>query len=266
MKKMLPAAIVLTLTACTKKQDRTENPRPATPVWNLTEIAGSGTSAFFHYATAGEPFAYVTRSTEGTDSIAVAWAGGKPVFTYLFFNQQQRIDRSFVYSGDLLTRIQYHNFDHSGQWTVTDYDSLVYQGNRLTELHVVNGGARNQLFKLYWDGANVTRSESYDLQGDVSILTETTTYAYNDRPGLANAFGPWFYFIFSGRQISALSQHEMVKEERRSANGALRWRNTYGPLYLEGGRLERMTRLREDFTIPATENSANNYVYLSSNP
>ncbi len=264
MKKMLPAAIIMTLAACSKK-DAQENPPPAAPVWNLTEIAGSGQSTFFHYSTtAGEPFAWVSRSAEGPDSTAVSWNGGKPQFTWLFFNSQKRIDRSFHFSGNQLARIQYHNFNHSGQWTVTDYDSLVYENNHLSELHVINGGARNQMYKLFWDGNNLTRSESYDVQGEIKILTETTAYVYNDQPGISRSFKPWFYFIYTQHQFSALSDNELTREERISASGTLRWRNTYHPAYFNNGRLEKLTRFREDFTIPATENTIMNYIYQSN--
>ncbi|WP_341837643.1 hypothetical protein WJU16_07175 [Chitinophaga pollutisoli] len=260
MKKMLPATLLIALTACSKKEVN-NTPGPATPAWKLTEIAGSGYTTVFYYNAAGAPSAWATLSSGAADSTAISWSNGKPRFTYLFFNQQQRIDKSYLYSGDKLTRIQYHNFDHAGQWTITDYDSLVYDGPRLAGLHVVNAGARNQLFKLKWEGENVTRCDSYDLHGETAILTETTVYTYNRQPALANAFHPWFYFIYTKHQFPALSANELIREERFSATGHLRWRNTYGPSYQREGRLERMTRLHEDFSLPATENSAKNYVY-----
>lgn len=250
----------MALTACSKK-DAPDTPRPEEPVWKLTEITGQGQSTVFHYNPAGEPYAYVTLSSEGRDSTGVGWFDGQPRFTYLFFSQQKRIDKSYLYSGNQLIRIQYHNFDHNGQWTVTDYDSLVYNGTRLTELHVVNAGARNQVYKLQWDGGNITRCDNYDLNGGALVLTETTTFAYNDQPSLTRAFQPWFYFIYMRHHFPALSDNELIREERSSATGTLRWRNTFGPSYLTNGRLERMTRLREDFTIPTAENSAKSYVY-----
>lgn len=260
MKKMLPAALVLALTACSKK-DAPQTPRSAESVWKLTEIAGTGQSTVFHYNTTGEPSAYVSTTTSGKDSVEVSWNNGLPHRTYFFFFLQKRVDRSFVYTANLLSRIQYHNFDHQGQWTVTDYDSLVYNGNRLSELHVINGGARNQFYALTWEGENITRCDSYDINGDLKILTETTTYSYNDQPSLARSFQPWFFFIYAKQYFPALSHNELIREERKSATGVLRWRNTYGPSYLTGGRLERMTRLSEDFTSPATENSAKDYMY-----
>ncbi|WP_298710552.1 hypothetical protein [Chitinophaga sp.] len=265
MKIMLPATLLVALAACSKKDVNTA-PGPVIPVWKLTEIAGSGFTTVFYYNPAGEPSAWATHAPAITDSTTVSWVNGKPRFTYLFFNQQQRIDKSYLFSGDHLTRIQYHNFDHAGQWTVTDYDSLVYEGNRLAELHVVNAGARNQLFRLHWDNGNITRCDSYDLHGETEILTETTAYAYNSEPALANAFQPWFYFIYTKHQFPVLSANELIREERFSATGNLRWRNTYGPSYQREGRLERMTRLHEDFSLPATENSAKNYVYRQKHP
>ncbi|WP_126247282.1 hypothetical protein [Chitinophaga rhizosphaerae] len=259
MKKMLPAALMM-LAACSKK-DTQITPRPTEPVWKLTEIAGAGESTFFYYNSNGEPSAWVTRTASGTDSSTVAWAGGKLVFTYLFFGQQQRIDRSFLYTGNRLTRIRYHNFDHSGQWSVTDYDSLVYSGNQLAELHVVNAGARNQMFKLYWKGGNVVRSESFDVIAETEVRTGAIKYQYTDQPALARVFPPWCYFIWTGRDFAALSENERSVEEGASALGTLRWRNSYGHAYLSGGRLESMNWRREDFSAPATADFTRQFAY-----
>ncbi|MGX5817476.1 hypothetical protein ACWKWU_04725 [Chitinophaga lutea] len=156
------------------------------------------------------------------DSTQVEYDGGGIArYKYWTFDEQLT-DRSFVYNASQqLTRINYYGFTGSGMG-VTDYDSLEYAQGKLKAYHILNGGERNAVRKIYWQNDDIIKVEWYDVNLGVETVKSVQYFSYNDKPNLSENFSRYFLFSLSDEDYSLLSKHAPVTAREEVVLGATR--------------------------------------------
>lgn len=123
----------------------------------------------------------------------------------------------FQYTGQLLTR------SYAPGQTATNYDSLVYENNKVVTLAKVRSGKIDKILEYTWDGSNIAteKQHKWDAANRLKVLLQSHQYRYND---VANARKtqafPYYLLADQGGSAQLLSAHELTNRSTINTIGA----------------------------------------------
>jgi hypothetical protein len=251
MKKLIPCLLgcVCLLAACSKKDQPAPEEKPAAGLV-VSRLFSKTDTTDFMYDAEGMLKKFRHRSLllpMGPDSTQVVLTGGRVTALNIWAmgELEVRSDRSFQYNTDgSLARISYYNMVSETELAITDYDSLVYKQGKLAEYYIVNGGQRNELYRLTWEKDNVARVDYAVFINGEEVPYHRTNITYNDKPALGRSFPGWFlFFTAPARDFANLGANEPVKAEMFSLPGEEAMeRSTYEYTYNEKGHAEKIAK------------------------
>ncbi|MRG47054.1 hypothetical protein GFS24_18165 [Chitinophaga sp. SYP-B3965] len=167
-------------------------------------------------------------------------------------NPVSHYTKSFVYTGDLVTKVNYYwDNNQDGQYEVGPaFDSLVYVAGKLTELWALNPDQPDNQNKylLTWEGNNVkTCSLYFKHSGNDFILESVNKYTYDNKPGYQHLIGSYLW-LDDLTSFEYLSANNVTKEEYFNNNDVLG--STYTHAYTYEGNLLKTIDTEEAFTDP----------------
>lgn len=233
MKKIILGIAALAMFAVSCKSDKSEivTPEPKQADWYIT-------GAVSHPIVNGA-------ATQDTDSLLYTYNADKTVNTLEEFNVGTETGYafySFVYDQGKLTKLTakysktgatetLKEFRYSGANLVrmfnpgeaaTNYDSLVYDNNKLIKFVTISNGNANRTLEYTWENNNVTVEKEYkpDANTHEMVILYTRKYTYNEVTNPFKSLALVYYLL--GDQTDGanhLSAHEMTARERSTPTG-----------------------------------------------
>lgn len=248
MKKALVGIALLNLLFACSQKDKIETvPELPPEKWVVSRITEGNDSLVFKYDRKSLVSRFADWSGNTADSFDVVYGEkGISEFKFFVFGQPRR-DRTFTYTGNYLAAVNYYNVGNNGELILTDKDSLVYSAGKLAEYHVISGGVRGGVYKLAWQGDDVSKVEYFLVNGITEIPVSVNTYAYIDKIGYQHVFRGSFLQYYDTHNFSYLSARAVAKDEQKAAGtGVLMYTATYTASYNEKGVPEEVVIVKED--------------------
>lgn len=169
------------------------------------------------------------------------------------FNPVNHYTRSFVYTGDLVTKVRYYwDNNQDGQYEVSPaFDSLVYTAGKLSEYWALNPDQPDNQTKylITWEGNNVkTCSLYFKMPGTDFTLHSVTKYSYDNKQGFQHLLGG-YQWLSNPTSFEYLGANNLLKEEVYSEN-VLSFSSTN--VYTYEGNLLKMIDTEDAFTDPVS--------------
>jgi hypothetical protein len=259
MKKTLLGLTAMTLffAAC-KKDDAT--PAPVTYYLSKTiQVGEDGNDTTLISYNADETFKETYSSAMNNGQLEYyasgpVYEGGKIVAIQQrsSLNPVSRYTKSFVYTGDLVTKVNYYwDNNQDGQYEISpSFDSLVYTAGKLTELWALNTAQPDNQTKylLTWEGNNVkTCSLYFKHTGTDFMLESINKYTYDNKPGFQQLIGAYLW-LDDQNSFEYLSANNATKEEYFNADNVLQ--STYTHVFTYDGNLLKTIDTEEAYTDP----------------
>lgn len=182
-----------------------------------------------------------------------AYEGGKivAIMERSSFNPTSHKTKSFVYTGNNVTRVNYWSTQDGQTTPASIYDSLVYVNGKLSEFHHadVNMDGYSTKYVLTWEGDNVKTCTTYMKQaGSDYSLFDVTKYTYDTRPALYKLLTGNYYWLSDLTSFDYLSANNVTKEEVFRQDIL---RSTYTNAYTYEGNLLKMVDSEDKDVDPA---------------
>ncbi|MBO9732705.1 MAG: hypothetical protein J7623_28940 [Chitinophaga sp.] len=225
------AALTMLISSC-KKKDKKETVTPANDWYITTSIA---TQVRDGIVTKNQDSVLYTYNADKTLHTAEEFSVDNgltyyDLLTFVYDNgklvklnrQNGRVESpatilEFRYAGNLLTR------SYAPGQATTNYDSLVYENNKVVALVKVRSGKIDKILEYTWDGNSVATEKQFnwDVANHLKVLSLSHQYGYNDVANARKTLAfPYYLLGDQGGSAHLLSAREITNRSTINTLGA----------------------------------------------